>query len=240
MKLWPWSHDLFEHHHPRFLARAEGGANFNTRQEKNDNVEEGGGFWGSEDTADLDAMNDQAMQWARDKGGVMALGRCATLPSNGQYNYMRVDFQQPPAGAQVAFTIETTAKSDVHVFLGKISPDMGKMTNTGIELVIGLEASDVSVLRWGARGLELSRYSGEFWKASSFDTSAGRPGWSRFWLSFSGAGAVSAGNGGFTGDDSTVLVGVKANAVRQLSVSTAELYVATIGQEHAKWFICHH
>ena len=121
MKLWPWVQKLFRFHSPPFIQDMEvdDDALFRARSEQGEEL--GGGFWGSEDSKDLESMRQGTLKWARDTGSSVVSGNCATTPTS-LGNYAHVDFPKTETTSEshLKLKLETNALVDAHIFVGTI------------------------------------------------------------------------------------------------------------------------
>lgn len=159
MKLWPWVQRLFRFHSPSFLPEVHDEALFRSRNEQGEEL--GGGFWGSEDSRDLEIMRQGTLEWARDTGSSVVSGNCATTPTS-LGNYAHIDFPNGPDGEVQSLKLkaQTNASQDAHLFFGTIYTVPNGLQSLGLELVIDAFEGTKSILRWGIQGEEIAEFRG--------------------------------------------------------------------------------
>lgn len=159
MKLWPWVQRSFRFHSPSFLPEVHDEALFRSRNEQGEEL--GGGFWGSEDSKDLEIMRQGTLEWARDTGSSVVSGNCATTPTS-LGNYAHIDFPNGPAGEVQSLKLkaQTNASQDAHLFFGTIYTVPNGLQSLGLELVIDAFEGTKSILRWGIQGEEIAEFRG--------------------------------------------------------------------------------
>ena len=178
MKLWPWVQKLFRFHRPSFLPPVDDAALFRSRSEQSRDI--GGGFWGSEDSKDLESMNHGTLRWAMDRGLSVITGNCCTMATS-LGNYARGEFPKQKmedtaatsaASRTLRVKVETNAAVDAYIFIGEIFPISHALQSLGLEFVIDAMGKR-SMMRWGMQGEEIASYEGRLLTGQ----------WSKFWVS---------------------------------------------------------
>eukprot|EP00434_Breviolum_minutum_P018730 symbB.v1.2.016530.t1/scaffold1257.1/size128495/9 len=185
MKLWPWVQKLFRFHRPSFLPPVDDAALFRSRSEQSRDI--GGGFWGSEDSKDLESMNHGTLRWAMDRGLSVITGNCCTMATS-LGNYARGEFPKQKmedtaatsaASRTLRVKVETNAAMDAYIFIGEIFPISHALQSLGLEFVIDAMGKR-SMMRWGMQGEEIASYEGRLLTGQ----------WSKFWVEIHPSGRV--------------------------------------------------
>lgn len=236
MKLWPWAQRLFEHFLPPGVAKVPRGFSFASRAEQPQD-QTGGGFWGAEDSGDLAASGHAALLLARDSGKVFSLGPCSTLPV-GHFEYTRVEFKAPRTEEDLVVLAETNAPSDAHLFFGHIGaetveaalghPPGGKLSDMGLEVVLGAFGDSRSVVRWCAQGPELASFAGPVLGTAAL--------WAKFWVRLTSSGRLTVGLGHVLGE--SPILAVVAALPEYWDWGRVEIYAGSLSDRRVQWLLC--
>ncbi|CAE7538211.1 TPS1 [Symbiodinium microadriaticum] len=233
MKLWPWVQRLFSFLSPPFLEKASEEALFKSRTEQGEAI--GGGFWGAEGEKEMSSMRQGTLRWAMSVGATLVSKNCATLPTNDG-NYADVQFERWERSDTLTLVVQTNAREDAHVFLGKITPIPNALHAVGLEIVVDSSDKSGTVLRWGMgiHGEQLAFHSGRILQDDDS--------YSTFWMQVTSAGLVMVGSGGNTTDFESILIRVRLQLHGGGGYDLAEMghvYVGSLPEQSVQWLICY-
>lgn len=224
MKLWPWVQRLFRFHSPSFLPEVHDEALFRSRNEQGEEL--GGGFWGSEDSKDLEIMRQGTLEWARDTGSSVVSGNCATTPTS-LGNYAHIDFPNGPAGEVQSLKLkaQTNASQDAHLFFGTIYTVPNGLQSLGLELVIDAFEGTKSILRWGIQGEEIAEFRGRILERGQ---------WTSLWVDIKSSGEVQVA----AGESGNVFLDIALDITGTYDLTHGKIYAGSLGQKPAHWLLC--